>query len=166
MALHHSSPLVPLSQPPKRAFPIEFTVFRYKTDETLIFYHHDAQRVVDAILPYHEAQALHLLPYASDAPRDKPVEDVQREQVFNAAWNGLILGYPRHFIEHYCTDYHNDLSPEGKKEEFHLAITHFQKYLQSNAIDRSKQEHIGYGYHSPIDRRFIRDIDELLQSYL
>ena len=42
-----------------------------------------------------QAQALHPLPYPDS---EKPEPD-WRKQIYNAWWNGVILGYPEYFVD-------------------------------------------------------------------
>ena len=53
-----------------------------------------------------KAQALHPLPY----PDDKTPYPDWQEQIYNAWWNGYILGYPERFIDSYCETFHNGLT--------------------------------------------------------
>ena len=53
-----------------------------------------------------KAQALHPLPY----PDDKDPYPDWQEQIYNAWWNGYIIGYPERFIDSYCETFHNGLT--------------------------------------------------------
>ena len=81
---------------------------------------------MDSLLPHHEAQALHPVPY----PDESRLLLDEREQIYNSAWNGFVLGYPGFFVESYCESFHNSLPLEEKRKQLTLAEHHFQQRMQ------------------------------------
>ena len=91
--------------------------------------------------PPGKAQALHLLPFPDDPDFSGDTEKIYRHQVFNSWWNGLILGYPVHFIRTYCSGITHEIDDvaiqeEGKRAE-QAASDYFRRYATegpSNAL--------------------------------
>jgi hypothetical protein len=100
-------------------------VFRYRNDESLIIYRTGKKYLADNLLPRGQAQALHPVPY----PDDSRLQQDEREQIYNSAWNGLVLGYPGFFVETYCESFHNSLPLEEKRKQLTLAEHHFQQKM-------------------------------------
>lgn len=107
------------------ALDLSYETFRYRNDETLIIYRTDRKYLVDNLLPHQQAQALHPVPY----PDDSRLLQDEREQIYNSAWNGFVLGYPGFFVESYCESFHNGLSLEEKRKQLALAEHHFQQKM-------------------------------------
>lgn len=134
-------------------FPIDYIVFKHHQDETLLFYHKSHQFLMNSLLPYHEAQALHPLPYvdhslatSSDPDDQAEYEHTSYDQIYNAAWNGFILGYPERFIQYYCEEFaHNKLTKSRRLEIFHEAKEHVQAHF-ATAIGGWTPYEIHYGY--------------------
>ena len=81
--------------------------------------------MADNLLPRFTAQALHPMPF----PDSKTLDKDYTEQIYNAAWNGLLLGYPSRFVQSYCEDFHNDLSKSMKKNIYSRAKKDLVRYL-------------------------------------
>lgn len=96
--------------------------------------------------PHREAQALHLLPYVDRARGD--VEEQWREQVYNAAWNGHVLGYPSRFVASYCDDFPNDLPLEEKRRVFDQAKRNFAEHVRIQGVEAPA---IRLGHDQPVD---------------
>lgn len=153
------SPLTPHDRLIK-SLNLETATFVYRADETLVFYHKDALPLVRALLPKNVTQALHPLPYelaedASEAEKEKN----WKEQIFNAAWNGLILGYPHYFIQRYCEEYHNPLTSEVKALMFEKALKRFHKFIEKTGFYEPnhhfkylEKPEIQFGFHSPMNK--------------
>lgn len=107
------------------ALDLSYETFRYRSDETLIVYRTGRKYLVDNLLPHHQAQALHPVPY----PEESRLQEDEREQIYNSAWNGFVLGYPGFFVESYCETFHNGLSVEEKRKQLALAEHHFQQKM-------------------------------------
>lgn len=109
------------------ALDVSYETFRYRNDETLILYRSGRKYLVDHLQPYHQAQALHPVPY----PDDSRLQADWRAQIYNSAWNGFVLGYPGFFVESYCESFHNGLELEEKRRQLAMAERDFQaKMLQ------------------------------------
>lgn len=104
---------------------LDYEVFRYRNDETLIIYRSGKKYLAGHLLPHKQAQALHPVPY----PDDSRLLKDEREQIYNSAWNGFVLGYPGFFVESYCESFHNSLSLEEKRRQLTLAEHHFQQAM-------------------------------------
>ena len=94
----------------------------------MIIYRTGKRYLVENLLPYKQAQALHPVPY----PSDHQLEEDWKKQIYNSAWNGFILGYPGFFVESYCESFHNGLSLEEKRRQLSLAEYHFHEKMQGN----------------------------------
>lgn len=128
---------------------VDYMVFRHDTQETLVLYRSNRRYLVDLLRPFHEAQALHLLPTVDD--QDDPVP-TWRDQVYNAAWNGHVLGYPSHFISSYCEDFPNDLSVGEKQEIFLQAKDDFADFMRQEGHQVIS---IKLGTDQPVDRKAV-----------
>lgn len=106
------------------------TVTTLEKDKTLVLYRPSRQYLVDALLPIGQAQALHPGPYID--PNNKLKSN--QEQIYNAYWNGYVLGYPKYFIESYCLGFHNDLTTEEKEVQVKLAKADVEEYFRSNGL--------------------------------
>ncbi len=106
---------------------LDYRVFRYEKLETLLLFRTSRTYVMQNLLPRGEAQALHPLPF----PQTSRLEEDYRLQIYNAAWNGLLLGYPPRFVENYCVDFHNDLSVTVKKQLYQRARGNLHRFLGS-----------------------------------
>lgn len=93
---------------------LKVRINKYQADESLIIYRNNWEFVNEGLLPKFEvvlyysvcelwrcqlnflkAQALHPLPY----PDSKNPEPDWKLQIYNAWWNGVILGYPEYFVD-------------------------------------------------------------------
>lgn len=138
------------------SFPIDYTVFAYENEETVVFYRRTRRYLVDMLRPQQQAQALHLLPYVDATSPAK--ESVWREQVYNAAWNGFVLGYPTHFITSYCQDFPNDLSVEEKLEISRQAQRELRERMRATGHEAVR---IRLGVDPPVDEEMV---DAVFQS--
>ena len=77
---------------------MRYTIHNYKSDQTVVFYRHEASELVEALLPHHEAQALHIAPYPEVDSTPAYHKRTLEEQVYNSYWNGYVLGYNERFI--------------------------------------------------------------------
>ena len=109
----------------------------------MVISHSGKKYLVDQLLPYHEAQALHPVPY----PDESRLQLDWREQIYNSAWNGFVLGYPGFFVESYCEGFHNGLSLEEKRKQLATAERNFQRKMQQSKLPTPK---IKLGSDEPI----------------
>ena len=125
------------------AFDVEYRVFEYKNDESLVFYRTNRTYVADSLVPFEKTQALHPVPYPDG---NNPVPDYEL-QIYNSWWNGYALGYPERFVQSYCETFHNDLSPEQKHLQIEKAKRDSKAYMK-----RIKQPValIGMGLEPPV----------------
>lgn len=130
---------------------IGFEKFAYKSDETLVVFHKNSQHLIYQLLPYRNAQALHIAPYPDSKASIAENMPIYETQVYNSWWNGVVLGYPERFIEGYCKGMISELSAERKVEVTALArsdvAAHFRRIGSKPAV-------IGLGQNPEIDRRF------------
>ena len=97
------------------AITIAHSVARYRADTTLLLYRQQHRGVASALRPAEQVQALHPIPYPDYSAPAAQVREEEEAQIYNAAWNGYTLGYPRHMVTAYCRDFHNGLSPAHKQ---------------------------------------------------
>ena len=57
-----------------------------------------------------------------------PRPDWQR-QIYNAWWNGYILGYPERFVDSYCESFHNGLTTAEKMEQARKGKAAVKQYV-------------------------------------
>ena len=117
------------------------------------------------------SQALHPLPYPDSID---PHKDWQA-QIYNAWWNGYVLGYPEYFIDSYCESFHNGLSIDEKRNQIALAKRDVKKHISdldlsdtslmtSGDLDRSFNSLYKYnpsirmGMESPISEELFQTI--------
>ena len=112
-------------------FDVEFRTFKHKSDESLVFYRTNRTYVANSLVPYLESQALHPLPYPD---RDNPDQDSYKMQIYNAWWNGYVLGYPEMFINSYCEAFHNGLDIDKKRIEMKKAKNDAMLYMKNNNL--------------------------------
>lgn len=105
----------------------------------MVIYRNASAYVAENILPRGTAQALHPMPFPDTSRLD---EDYQ-EQIYNAAWNGLLLGYPPRFVSSYCKTFHNDLPEDLKDEIYHKAHKDLQEFLKSKYGKTMKNIQLG-----------------------
>lgn len=102
--------------------------------ETLIFYRTKQRPMLDLILPNNTAQALHIVPFPSEAGENDAakMDAVLREQIYNSWWNGYLLGYPARFIDSYLKSFHTNLGAGSIQQEILRAErdvrAHFEKH--------------------------------------
>jgi hypothetical protein len=125
------------------AFDVEYKTFKYRADESLVFYRTNRTYVADSLIPIYESQALHPIPYPNDA---NPRLDWNM-QIYNAWWNGYMLGYPERFVTMYCESFHNGLTLEEKRVQTRLARAGAIDYLK--VINRPVAE-IRTGLEPPV----------------
>jgi hypothetical protein len=89
------------------------------------------------------SQALHPLPYPGE---ENPRADWEN-QIYNAWWNGYVLGYPERFIDSYCEEFHNDLSQKEKLIQIKRAKKDCKEHLLR--INKPVSE-IGMGLEPPV----------------
>lgn len=110
-------------------YPLHYRTTYYKEAGTLIVYRKSREYLVDALRPFgNVVQALHPMPYPDNTSEDKLQKDY-KEQIYNAWWNGYILGYPQRFIDSYCLDFHNPLSRDDKTIVIEQAKIDVKKYF-------------------------------------
>jgi hypothetical protein len=122
---------------------IEYQITKYREDESLMIYRSSRRYIAHGLLPYNQSQALHPAPYPDSA---NPTPD-EKMQIFNAWWNGYLLGYPEYFVDSYCESFHNGLDAHEKSAQSRAAKSSVVKFLSSI---RHKQEVIRKGLDSPI----------------
>ena len=111
-------------------FDVEFRTFTYKKDESLVFYRRNRTYVVDSLVPFNISQALHPLPF----PEIDNLDADYKLQIYNAWWNGYVLGYPERFVNSYCEAFHNGLNIDSKRIEMKKA----QNDAKSFMIDKNR----------------------------
>ena len=123
---------------------ISYQINTYGADQTLLFYRNSSQTLLNLLLPNKTAQALHIVPYPSEAAGQPPevMKKLLKEQIFNSWWNGYVLGYPEHMIDSYCHNFHSDLSQIEKIDETKrakaLTIEYFQRRETGGDITKRK----------------------------
>lgn len=125
------------------AFDVEYKTFKYRADESLVFYRTNRTYVADSLIPYYESQALHPIPYPNEA-NPRPDWD---KQIYNAWWNGYMLGYPERFVNVYCDSFHNGLTLEEKRVQVQMARKEALEYM--TVINRPVAE-IRTGLEAPV----------------
>ena len=126
-----SSTIVAAVELMKESSQLSYRIHKYMQEETLILYRYKYEYLVDLLLPFNEAQALHIAPYADPDDTSKHQQQYG-EQIYNSYWNGYLLGYPQHFVESYCMDFHNDhIDMDTKREQVERAkkdtVEHFDR---------------------------------------
>jgi hypothetical protein len=130
---------------------VNATITTLGKDKTLILHRSNRKYLVDLLLPLGEAQALHPGPYLDH----NNLRYSQQQQIYNAWWNGFILGYPTSFIDSYCMTFQSDLNREERMEQIANAKANAERYFRENNLDPVK---IGAGLDPPVDK--------LIWSYL
>ena len=103
------------------------------TSETAIFYRSSRKQLLDLIVPNGTAQALHIVPFPSEAGEDPHRMDVVlRAQIYNSYWNGYLLGYPVRFIESYLLTFHTSLQQHAIVEEMRRAERDVSLYFKEH----------------------------------
>lgn len=138
------------------ALEVNYQIMRYGNDETVAFYRNNRQYLLDGLIPRGQAQALHPAPY----PREETLTADWRAQIYNAAWNGFVLGYPEYFISNYCETFHNDLPLAEKRQQFELARKEVELYLEREHGERIYR--IQMGLDEPIAEWKYRIIKSLM----
>lgn len=111
---------------PSLTYDIAYRVQKYKKYDTLVLFRTDTTYIADNILPRGTAQALHPMPF----PDKSRLTEDHRLQIYYAAWNGLILGYPSRFVLSYCKDFHNDLPKDEKETIYRTAKQELEVFLK------------------------------------
>lgn len=110
---------------------LQYQVWKYKNGEkvfdTLVIYRNASAYIAENILPRGTAQALHPMPF----PDTSRLDEDHREQIYNAAWNGLLLGYPPRFVTSYCKAFQNDLPEDVKNEIYQKAHDELKVFLKT-----------------------------------
>lgn len=135
---------------------VKHAVFKYRNDETLVIYRPNREVLAEALLPHREAQALHPCPY----PREESRHADEEAQIYNSAWNGLVLGYPEYFVQGYCESFHNSLSVPQKRELYEDALSNFDTLLRESGME---QPRIRYGMDRPIADAHLEEIFGAIQ---
>lgn len=65
------------------------------------------------------------------------VHAAHAEQVHNSYFNGILLGYPKRFVESYCNDLQNKLSEGQKREALWNAKTAIASLVMDGVIKSS-----------------------------
>jgi len=121
----------------------------HQGDETLIIYRRDAKRMVAALRPIGQAQALHIAPYTNTDPR--PPNEVGEEQVINSYWNGYLLGYPISFVSLYTNTITSALGPGEVNDCKARAMTQLKEW-ERDANDGDTMPRIGMGSFADISK--------------
>tara|TARA_A100001015_G_C15014892_1_gene724995 strand:+ start:322 stop:2313 length:1992 start_codon:yes stop_codon:yes gene_type:complete len=124
-------------------------VFRFGRDTSLVLFRENRRYLADALLPARQTQALHPVPYPDEAGDKERLQRDHHDQVYNSAWNGLVLGYPPRFVDMYCADFHNPLSVREKIDIARKA----RADLESTFAEQSHLPlvEIGAGLDAPLD---------------
>lgn len=144
---------------PDVPFDIAYRIQKYKKYDTLVLYRTETAYIADNILPRGTAQALHPMPFPDTS---RLVQD-HRLQIYNAAWNGLILGYPSRFVLSYCKDFHNDL-PGAEKEQIYQTAKRELETLLRDKYGMSSIPTIKVGMVPPVHNLIWDSIEKLLLS--
>lgn len=107
-------------------FEFDYRINIYKDAETLIIYRKTREYLVNSLIPFNQSQALHPMPYPNN---DNPLPD-WKLQIYNAWWNGYVLGYPERFIDSYCQSFHNGLDLELKNIEIKNAKKDVKRFFK------------------------------------
>lgn len=114
---------------------LAYRIHEYKGDKTLVFYRTNREYLVELLRPNRQAQALHIAPYANTDDLSE-LKMAYREQIYNSWWNGYILGYPEHFIDSYCLEFHNEvIRKKDKLEEVDQATADVKAYFLHHQLD-------------------------------
>ena len=127
---------------------LNLEVFRFGSDTSLVLFRESRRYLAEALLPFKQTQALHPVPYPNEAGDKAQLQRDHHDQIYNSAWNGYVLGYPRRFVDMYCEDFHNPLSV---KEKMDIA-----REARANLESAFRQEghalvEIGGGLDAPLD---------------
>ena len=116
-------------------FPLGYFKSSYRSEETLVIYHKNQSQHADLLLPYRQAQALHIVPYPEESPADPLDNDpILKAQIYNSWWNGYILGYPERFIDSYCRDFHSKVGADDKTQLMKSAKADVIEILAGNNL--------------------------------
>lgn len=87
-------------------------------------------------------QALHIVPYPPPAAEFgiASVNAAHEEQVHNSFFNGVILGYPRRFVDAYCKDLPNKLSEGQFLRGINAAKESVASFITSGVIKADELE--------------------------
>ena len=131
---------------------LSMDVFRFGSDTTLVLFRESRRYLSEALLPAGQTQALHPVPYPNEAGDNEQLQKDYHDQVYNSAWNGHVLGYPRRFVDMYCADFHNPLPVSDKMGIARKARVE----LESNFDERNLTlVEIRVGLDAPIDEHFM-----------
>ena len=101
------------------------------------------------------------MPYPDEK---EPRPDWQR-QIYNAWWNGYILGYPERFIDSYCETFHNGLDVDEKMEQARKGKLAVKQYVAaSQEAGQGRVEGIRMGADPPISEEAWRLLRTLLAA--
>jgi hypothetical protein len=135
------------SSPFPGADKISYQINSYGTDQTLLFSRKTtSQSLVHLLLPNQTAQALHIVPYPSEAiegsseSNGKSLKEILKQQIFNSWWNGYVLGYPEHMIDSYCHNFHSELSQMEKIQETERAKRITLEYFHSTDSSKGQRQ--------------------------
>jgi hypothetical protein len=109
-------------------------------DETLLISRKDTAHIPDLLRPKGTAQALHIVPYPSEAgdnPSPNAMQEILEKQIFNSYWNGVVLGYPEHFIDSYCRSFHTSLTPDKIEGQKNLAKIKVNEYFRTHGLKKT-----------------------------
>jgi hypothetical protein len=115
------------------------------TSETLIVSRVKQCDMLRLILPNNTAQALHIVPFPSEAGEGDTarMDRVLREQIYNSWWNGYLLGYPVRFIDSYLRSFHTTLSAEAIQQEVERAKEAVRVYFEQHSHLQRGQIRLG-----------------------
>jgi hypothetical protein len=116
-------------------FDLDYHINTYHEDVTLIIFNKNQRRLAESLKPYKGAQALHIAPYPENSPGNvSENKRIYEQQVYNSWWNGLVLGYPQHVVEHYCLDLYVELSQEERLHQMALAKKEVYAFMEINKL--------------------------------
>lgn len=141
------------------SLPVDYAVFTFGEDETLVVYRAHRRYLMEALRPRFTAQALHPMPFPSHHRHDADaLRRAHREQLYNAAWNGLALGYPAYFVRAYVDGFgDNDVAVADRAALYDAAARDFARdmpRLSRGAVSRRGYE-IGYGLDRDLLLRLV-----------
>lgn len=120
---------------------------------------------MESLLPFYQAQALHPLPYVNHQEANSTaLLESYREQIYFAAWNGLLLGYPERFVQYYCEDFHhNELSREEKSLIFRNVKDEITAYFYAHEMTPYE---IHYGY-IPVSQKevWLQRVEQIVNHH-
>ena len=134
-------------------FPLGYFKSIYHSDETLVIFNKKQALLAELLVPYRQAQALHIAPYPDDPADNDRIFEIQ---IYNSWWNGFVLGYPERFIDSYCLDFHNEISTIERGRLMRNAksdiLSVFSEYnLTAAPIQIGLNEDVGFAFWQSLE---------------